>query len=117
MTELRSTSPDGRYLIQVHLWEARMSHWIESPEILDSRTGEVLLRFEDGNWSLDDAFWENGTVVRLNLRKYPGDHPSAFKVYVSLEACTAVFEERQLELSGLEPALEKAYQRGGRPNS
>ena len=70
----KSTSPDGRYAIHVDMWEARMSHWIESPDISDAQSGERLLRFADDNWSLDDSQWLSAGQVRLTLRKFPGSH-------------------------------------------
>jgi hypothetical protein len=41
--ELRSTSPTGRYLINIYPEEMRMSHWIEVPELLDTLTCPLFL--------------------------------------------------------------------------
>ena len=67
-------SPDGRFLISISAWEARMSLWIESPTLSERDSGEQLLAFTDQNWSLDSADWLDEAVVVLNLRKYPGNH-------------------------------------------
>jgi len=109
--EIKSSSPDGRYLVRIYPWEARMSHWIETPELYDSSAGRTLFTFEDGNWSLDDAHWQNQSVVRLSLRKYPGDHlPSSFEVVIDCAQCSARLDgAAALPLNGLEAALEQAY--------
>ena len=60
-----------------------MSLWIESPEIVDTESGQVLLTFHDANWSLDSARWLDDCIVMLTLRKYPGDHlPAALEAKV-----------------------------------
>jgi hypothetical protein len=51
-----------------------MSHEIETPTLTDLRSGEVLVSFQDTNWSLDAADWLSDSVVKLTLRKYPGAH-------------------------------------------
>jgi len=35
MPEPKSVSPDGRYAIDVEVWEARNSLWVESPTLRD----------------------------------------------------------------------------------
>ena len=32
----RRSSPDGRFTIETTAWEARMSHWIETPRLVDA---------------------------------------------------------------------------------
>lgn len=56
--EARSTSPGGRYVVYVDAWEARMSLWVETPELVDTQTGRTLLGFRNTNWSLDEAALE-----------------------------------------------------------
>ncbi len=50
-----------------------MSLWVEPPELVDTTSGESLLRFRDESWSLDGAEWQSDFVVAFQLRKYPGD--------------------------------------------
>ncbi|HEX4329091.1 MAG TPA: hypothetical protein VH105_20035 [Burkholderiales bacterium] len=112
----KSTSPDGRFAIYVDMWEAFNSHWVESPELTDTRSGATLLKFNNDNWSLDAAQWQSDTVVSLSLRKYPGDHtPSAFEVVVDCEQGNAsVADMAPLPLAEVEEALERLYLAGRR---
>ncbi len=87
-------SPTGSYFFFISPWEARMSHWIESPELLDSISGTPILRFQDPNWSLDHAEWLSESIVKLQLRKYPGDHtPSSFAVTIDCEKQTTQVQD------------------------
>jgi hypothetical protein len=108
MTESRS--PSGRFEISVSAWEARMSHWIETPTISDSFTGKEVLRFEDPNWSLDSAQWLSDSTVVLTLRKYPGNHhPTSLAATVDCLAGTAAVEGTSVpSLRHLERALDGA---------
>lgn len=72
-----STSPDGRFELRVETWEAGPSRWVSSPEFFDRHSGISLFRFQDPHWSLDQAAWESAALVRLTLRKYPGNHQPA----------------------------------------
>lgn len=112
----KSTSPDGRYVIEVDMWEARLSHWIETPVLIDTRGRITLLRFEDSSWSLDLAEWTSDTVVRMHLRKYPGDHtPAVFALVVDCAAGSAVLGDTMVaELRYAELLLERAYAAGRR---
>lgn len=107
----KSTSPDGRYAIYIDMWEARMSHWIECPSLVDTRNGETLLRFCDSNWSMDRARWQGDAVVAMNLRKYPGDHrPASFEVVIDCAARTATVAGMPAAALGeVEAALERLY--------
>jgi hypothetical protein len=107
--ETPSISPSGRWHIEVNAWEARNSLWVESPLIRDSQTGAVVLRFADANWSLDASAWLSDDVVRLALRKYPGNHdPGAVEVTVDGgNAIAALPSGRAVLLSGLEALLEQ----------
>lgn len=73
--EIQSTSPTGRYQLQVDPWEARNSHWVLSPQIADGESGRILFRLSASAWSAENSAWENDEVVRIELRKYPGDQP------------------------------------------
>ena len=37
--DFRYPSPDGRYGFRISSWEARMSHWIESAELIEVASG------------------------------------------------------------------------------
>ena len=91
--ERSSTSPTGRYVVQISAWEVRMSHWIEAPELIDTTSGERLIRFRDAHWSLSGAEWRDDSTVYLTLRKYPGAHTPA--LIGALVDC----EERQATLN------------------
>lgn len=110
--EVQSTSPSGRYQVRVDPWEARMSLWVETPELVDSVIGTTLLAFADPNWSLDAAAWQ-GERVTLTLRRYPGDHvPSQFEVVVDCAALSATVQSMPVpSLAAIEPALERACAR------
>lgn len=83
----RYPSPDGRYGFRISSWEARMSHWIESAELIEIGTEDTLFSFSDPNWSVDNAVWESPTVVVLTVRKYPGNHlPPDFTIVLDCEA-------------------------------
>jgi hypothetical protein len=69
--ELRSTSPTGRYLVNILHEEMRMSHWIEIPALLDTSTGQILFSPRDNIWSLASAVWKSESVVTMQLMKYP----------------------------------------------
>jgi hypothetical protein len=106
--EIRSTSPDGMYILRTFPWEARMSLWVEPPELIDASSQEVLLRFASDHWSLDRAEWRSPTLVSLQLRKYPGGHaPSHLEVVVDCQARTATLGTiAGIPLEALERALD-----------
>ncbi|HEY4375114.1 MAG TPA: hypothetical protein VGN52_24545 [Burkholderiales bacterium] len=112
----KSTSPDGRYAIHVEIFEMRMSHWVESPILSDAQSGEVLLRFANSLWSLNTTQWQDDAVVRLSLRKYPGDHtPSSFEAVIDCAARKATVQGAAVEgLTQVEAALERLYEAGRR---
>ena len=105
-----SESPTGRYAISISSWEARMSHWIDTPTLTDRHSGEVLLSFQNGNWSLNSSHWINDSVVVLTLRKYPGAHiPTELSVTVDcLNKTAAIGDTRVPALDRLEAALDHA---------
>ena len=111
--DIHSKSPDGRFVIRVNAWEARMSLWVETPNLYDTVANESLLTFRDSNWSLDHASWETGNIVTMSLRKYPGDHtPPSVAVTINCVARTASVAGKSLKsLNEIEPALECALQK------
>jgi hypothetical protein len=106
--ELRSTSPTGRFEVRVSVWEARNSLWVESPEIFDLTESKPQLRFGSELWSLDDSEWKSNSVVRLVLRKFPGNHaPVQLEVLADLQSQTAsVQSSPPVPLEHLEHAME-----------
>ncbi len=107
----RQLSPDGRFAIEITAWEARMSHWIETPRIVDARTGAVVFAFESGSWSLDRATWTTAQVVSLLLRKYPGNHtPVDIACEIDCAARTATVAGSAVPLAELERRLDACLQ-------
>lgn len=86
-------------------WEPRMSLWVYPPEIIDTETQDLVLRFVDPNWSMDFAKWESETVVHLGLRKYPGDR-EVISVQVDCETRFGAIGDSRFLLIDLEKAME-----------
>jgi hypothetical protein len=108
--EHKYPSPDGRFVFHIFPWEARMSLWIETPNLVEVASGERLVRFKDSNWSLDGATWLDSGRVTMTLRKYPGDHtPGNFEVTVDCAARTAAVAGRMVPLTAVERELQKLY--------
>ncbi len=58
-----------------------MSHWIESFALVEAASSRPILTCRDPNWSLEEAQWSGSSVVKLSVRKYPGNHnPSQFDI-------------------------------------
>ena len=93
-----------------------MSHWIQTPSLIDLHTKASLLAFKDNNWSLDRATWESPTVVHLEMRKYPGDHtPPAFQVILDCGSKMAQVDDvENVPLAKLEEILEMFRRKGRR---
>ena len=110
MDEL-SISPGGAFELRVDAHSGRMSHDIFTPRI-STTTGETLVGFEDSNWSLDAHQWQSDSVVRLTLRKYPGNHvPGELTCTADLAVRAATFADGTVvSLSELELALEGRLQ-------
>ncbi len=107
----RQTSPDGRFAIEIAAWEARMSHWIETPRVVDAQSGTVVFAFENGNWSLDRASWTAPHVVMFRLRKYPGNHtPVDVTCEIDCVAHTATAGGAAVPLAELERHLDALLQ-------
>lgn len=102
----RCTSPSGRYLVRVEQSEARMSHWIDTPRIVEVASGEVVFIVRDSRWSLDGAEWSSDDVVRFTLRRYPGDHtPGDFVVELDLAQQRTTVDGVVVPLRDAEAAL------------
>ena len=88
-----------------------MSHWIESFTLVEAEGGAALFRPKDSNWSLDSAEWTSDSLVKMQLRKYPGDHkPSSFEVVIDCESQTArAHGGDSIPLRELDEALECLY--------
>lgn len=82
-----------------------MSLWVYRPEIIDAETQTLVLKFVDPNWSMDFAKWESETVVRLGLRKFPGDR-DGITVQINCEARCGAIGDSRFSLTELEKALE-----------
>jgi hypothetical protein len=82
-------SPDGQYQITLAEREAGNSHWVLTPTLRDTRSGETLLELSS-RWSLDETHWRSESSVTLILRKYPGNHtPPDVTLTVDCAARTA----------------------------
>jgi len=107
MTELVSTSPGGAFELRVHAHSGRMSHDILTP-VVTTRAGEALITFGESGWSLDAHRWLSESVVRLTLRKYPGNHlPAEIVCTADLAAGSATLADGAvIPLAGLDAALD-----------
>jgi hypothetical protein len=107
-----SVSPGGAFELRVRAHSGRMSHDILTPSIVATRTGEALVEFADSSWSLDRHEWLGESMIRLVLRKYPGNHlPAEVSCTVDLAARSATFADGVgVPLSGLAAALEARLQ-------
>jgi hypothetical protein len=72
--EVKSTSPDGRYVGSVDPFEARAFTWVDTPELFDTATGRALLALTDRYWHLDTVDWQSDGVVVMQWRHYPIGH-------------------------------------------
>jgi hypothetical protein len=110
---IKSTSPGGRNIIRVHSQEMRMSHWVDTPELIDTVANRTLFAPKDSNWSMDSAVWRDASVVDMVLRMYPGAH-SPIKATFDCARHTATIGGIAVSDIGnsseLERALKKAYQ-------
>jgi hypothetical protein len=111
--ETKYPSPDGCYYFRIYPWEARMSLWIECPDLIEAGSGQSLFRFGDSNWSLDHAEWLDYTTAELKLRKYPGNHsPSSLTATIDCVQQTAsLMGAPAIPLRELESAMDAALSR------
>ena len=107
--EIQSISPSGHFQVLSEPWEPRMSLWVYPPQIVDTRTEELLFKVSDQNWSMEHAQWETEETVRLGMRKYPGDRrPNGLVITINCTRRTAEIEGRSFPLSHAESELEAA---------
>ena len=109
-TAIQSTSADGRYIVRIAPWEARNTHWVCPPEIVDTHTDRTFFKFASESWSAERSAWESDSLVRLTLRKYPGNQPrNTLVVRIDCIHGTGDIEGgARVALDALEAALEKA---------
>lgn len=67
-----STYFDGQLRVTAVPHEMRMSHWVYAPKVEETATGNVLLDLTGGLWDMVGAK-EEGEILTLSLRKYPGN--------------------------------------------
>ncbi len=70
LKNIRSMSPDRRYIVRVHPFEAPDSDWVATPELFDIAAGQIVLALKDRYWHLDSANWPSESVVVMSLRNY-----------------------------------------------
>ena len=104
----RSTSPDGRFALELEFASGLMSHVIARPTLVATERHEVLLAFRDSRWSLDTHAWLGDSRVRMQLRKYPGAHePDSIILDVDCVAREATIGDQHLaSLGDVEPTLD-----------
>ncbi|GAB2830501.1 hypothetical protein GCM10027276_36460 [Comamonas piscis] len=105
--EHQSGSSDGRFELQVELWEARNTHWVLTPQLLDTN-GRILFKPVARAWSVESTTW-TGAHVRIRLRKYPGDQRRpCVEAFVDCEREMGSAEDgEEVPLSQLEAELER----------
>jgi len=102
-------SPNGSLAVYAEPWEARSSQWVYRPRIVSLNSGKLIWSPSDGMWSLDGATWEADSVVRLTLRKFPGDQrPPFVQATVDCESGAAFVEGTvECSISSLEQQIER----------
>ncbi len=103
-----STLPSGCYEVRSEPWEARMSHWVHPPIVLDLRTASLVYSPEDRDWSVEHAAWVSESQVRLDLWKYPGGPRTSVEVIIDCAARTARIGGNAVALAALDAALKQA---------
>ncbi len=68
-------SPDGLYNLLLGIYEMRMSHWVQNPNLYNAQTKTKLFDVPS-SWSADEVKWSpDSAFVHLDMRLYPGDKP------------------------------------------
>ncbi|OWY25543.1 hypothetical protein C7N43_20295 [Sphingobacteriales bacterium UPWRP_1] len=83
-------SPDGRYKVVFSGIEMRMSHWIDSPMIMETATNTLLYTPGNNLWSADTVKWSpDSRYVVMRMREYPGTKKGFTLTFdVVTETCT-----------------------------
>src|SRR5450830_400272 len=107
--ETLSTSPNQRFALQAHAWEAGNSQWVLSPQLWDMQRDAALFVFKEQRWSVDADHWLSDTKVRLSLRKFLGNHrPESIKVEIDcLSLQATILPATNTTLTELEAVLER----------
>lgn len=96
-------SPDGRFVLELHGIEMRMSHTVDSPYLVDAQTKKCL--FSAGSlWDAYDVQWsDDSKMLRMTVRHYDNG-TRHFSLALNLENETAAlfFQERELLSGSLE---------------
>ncbi|MEO7328927.1 MAG: hypothetical protein ABI193_10135 [Minicystis sp.] len=101
-----STYLDGRLQIVLDRDEVRMSHWIESPRIIDMRTGQMILDLQGSLWDLLEVLELPPSIV-LRMRKYPGSS-APVELVITPDQPGGVLGGTRLDEASLRAAL-KSY--------
>jgi hypothetical protein len=104
MMNKTSTYLGGRLKILVESSEIRMSHWIDNPRVVDTRTGRSILDLHGGLWDLLEVA-ELPTSIVLRMRKYPGTS-APVELALSVDRPGGVLDGRLLDDAALLAALE-----------
>lgn len=66
-------SPNGKYKVVFSSMEMRMSHWVDSPMIIEVATNTLLYTPSNNLWSADTVKWsDDSRYVVMSMREYPG---------------------------------------------
>ena len=69
-------SPNRDYAVIFSPVEMKMSHWVNCPRLVFTRTQETILDLSSSSWHADQVIWRDDSCgVTLLLRRYPGDMP------------------------------------------
>jgi hypothetical protein len=102
-------SPDGDFELGTQRFEARPTHWVTNVRLRQIRPkARLLLDLWDSQWDLVSRHWVISDVVRLTLRRYPGDQPP---ITVTLNCRSGGVTGPGLACDGLElpERLERGY--------
>ncbi|MBN2003618.1 MAG: hypothetical protein JXA21_09705 [Anaerolineae bacterium] len=90
LKEIRS--PNRRYVVELDVYEVRMSHWISTPRVRDAVTGQLILDLSKTMWHADNVQWDAaGNQVILTMRHYPGQQPGIVAT-IDLPACRCTIQ-------------------------
>jgi hypothetical protein len=108
-------SPDGRYFILTTADEMRMSHWVESAQLVEAGSDRILVDIGSRSWSADSVTWaEDSTQVELEVRCYPGDC-DGIRIRVFPDRSVAELRSaagvQEVPFVGLTAAMQAHYER------